>query len=114
MKNIFIAASLLVISCNYKSESDKQFERVVLMADCTNISTNKGLIKLKEIQLDAETRMLNATNRLIKATGRVNPEQKKDLETIPLEIENLKTDIDSLNADIDRLKIKIYNQIKQQ
>jgi hypothetical protein len=100
MKNIFIAASLLVISCNYKSESDKQFDRVVLMADCTNISTNKALIKLKESTLDA---VLGT----IKATGKATPEQEKIINSIPLEI-------DSLNADIDSLKIKIDNQIKQQ
>jgi hypothetical protein len=100
MKNIFIAASLLVISCNYKSESDKQFDRAVLMADCTNISSNKALIKLKESTLDAVL-------RTIKATGKATPEQEKIINSTPLEI-------DSLNADIDSLKIKIYNQIKQQ
>jgi hypothetical protein len=46
MKNIFIAASLLLVSCNYKSESDKEFEHVMLMSDCTMISSNRALIEL--------------------------------------------------------------------
>ncbi len=99
MKNIFIAASLLVVSCNYKSESDKEFERVMLMADCTNISTNRSLIKLMEIQLDA-------LSRTIKATGKATPEQQKEVDAIPLEI-------DSLKADIDKIKAEISNKTKQ-
>ncbi len=100
MKHIFIIASLLAVSCNYKSENDKKVEESILFADCTAINSNKALIHLMEIQLDA-------INRTIRATGKATPEQKKELKNIPLKIDSLKT-------DINRLKTKIYNQIKQQ
>lgn len=100
MKYIYIIASLLAVSCNYKSESEKKLEESILFADCTAINSDKTLIHLKEIQLDA-------INRIIRATGKATPEQKKEIESIPQEIDSLKT-------DIDRLKTKIYYQIKQQ
>jgi hypothetical protein len=100
MKNIFIAASLLLVSCNYKSESDKEFERVILMSDCTMISSNRALIELNEITLDAVL-------RTIKARGKATPEEQKQVETIPKEI-------DSLKAEIDKIKAEMSIKTKQQ
>jgi hypothetical protein len=109
MKNIFIAASLLVISCNYKSENERKIEEALL-----TVKNNKSLIHTNEISLDAEIGMLNATNRLIKAMGRITPQHKIIIETTPLKIENLKAEIDSLKTDTDRLEKEISNLAKQQ
>lgn len=97
MKYIYIIASLLAVSCNYKSESEKKFEESILFSDCTAINSNKTLIHLMEIQLDA-------INRIIRATGKTTPEQKKEIESIPLEIDSLKTNINRLEARISNLK----------
>ncbi len=85
MKNIFIAASMLVVSCNYKSESDK-YDDSVIRTDCVLINGHETIISFKE-------QILEVTNRTIKETGKVTPEQQIKLRTIPLEIDSLKAEI---------------------
>lgn len=109
MKHLFIIASLLAVSCNYKSENEKKIEEALL-----TVKSNKSLIHTNEISLDALKKLLNSTNRLIKAMGRTTPQHQKDIETIPLEIKNLEAEIDSLKADTDKLEIEISNLTKQQ
>jgi hypothetical protein len=96
MKNIFIAALLLVVSCNYKSESEK-YDDSDIRIDCILINTHKDIISLKE-------EYLKRINRTIKETGKVTPEQQIELRTIPLEIDTLKAEIDSLKAEISKKK----------
>lgn len=93
MKNIFLAASFLILSCNYKSESDKEFERLILRNDCLMINSNRVLIKYAEDRIKIQ-------KRIIKAQGRETTQDKKIIENELRKIDSLKIAMDSMRLDL--------------